>query len=169
MRPLARELVVKDQNKIAVVKCEETWYDENEWEVYLPSDGYQLSLATQEIDQNNTTTPAPSKSVPLPAGRFRLALTQESHNGGWQVRVTKDGEELIAVDEPLAWYPSAGSVGGGNYTTSQQFKPTEDVLLFHRRFSKIVQTGTNTTTSQTPKTPSEGVALWIEPVAEPKK
>src|SRR5690349_19745637 len=53
MRPLARELVVKDESKIAVVKCEETWYDENEWLIYLPSDNYQLSLATQQIDQHD--------------------------------------------------------------------------------------------------------------------
>ena len=167
MRPLARELVVKDEDKIAVVKCEETWYDENEWLIYLPSDRYQLSLATQQIDQNQTV-PDPAKSVRLPAGQFRLALMQEKHNGGWRVRVTKDGQDLLTIDEPKEWYPSTGSVGGGHYSTTEQIGPPEHVVLFHRRFTRQVTIGPGTTSSQVPKEPSEGVALWIDPLEKAK-
>lgn len=161
MRPLARELLVKDQTKIAVVKSEETWYDENEWLIYLPSDNYQLSLATQQIDQDKV--PDQAKTVRLPAGKFRLALTQEKHNGGWRVRVTMDDEELLSIDEPQSWYPGTGSSGGGSYSTSQQIGPPEHVVLFHRRFTRQKVIGPGTTTSQLPMGPSEGVALWIDP------
>lgn len=166
MRPLARELAVKDPNKIAVVKCEETWYDENEWNIYLPSDNYQLSLATQQIDQDQV--PEPGKTVRLPAGKFRLALTQEKHNGGWRVCVKKDGEELLCIDEPQTWYPGSGSSGGGSYSTSQQISPPEHVVLFHRRFTHPKVIGPGTSTSQLPTGPSEGIALWIDPIEKAK-
>ena len=157
IRPLLnRELQVKDESQIAIVNSEETWYDDNEWQVYLPSSGYQLSLATQQIDLKNT--PAAGQTAPLPAGRFRLKLTQEQHDGGWRVMVTKDGEELLKIDEPLAFRPDRLTIGGTHFTTSRQFKPSETVVLFRRPSLR---------NSLSPTKPSEGLLLWIEPVTAP--
>ena len=72
--PLVHELVIDDPAKIAVVKLEEYWYDENRWEVYLPPGDYRLCLATRGVD--NQGFPTAMKSVPLAAGRHVLSLEQ---------------------------------------------------------------------------------------------
>src|SRR5262245_15397493 len=36
MRPMAHELVIADPDRIAVVRREELWFDENQWDVHLP-------------------------------------------------------------------------------------------------------------------------------------
>jgi hypothetical protein len=158
MRPLARELVIKDPAKIAVVKREELWYDDNEWDIYLPEADFQLSLATREVDRQGLAPPA--KTVFLPSGKFSLTFLQEKHEAGWRVRVIKDGEELIAVEEPQEWYPAHGSTGGGQFSLGEQRIATEPVVLFRRRFTRPV----SPTSSQVPTGPCEGVLLWIEPV-----
>jgi len=156
MRPIARELSIKDPAKIAVVKCEELWYDENEWDVYLPEGKFELKVATQEIDDRNQ--PAEYKSVFLPSGQFRLAITQQKTDTGWRVSVTKDDQEILTADEPPEWYPASGSSGGGNFSVSETLEETTPVVLFRRRFTRPL----NKTSNQVPKDPCEGVLLWIE-------
>lgn len=160
MRPLARELVIQDPLKIAVVKCEELWYDENEWEVYLPEGNYVLAVATQGIDGQGT--PLVNQSASLTGGRFRLALTQQRTDRGWRVSVTKDGSELLVAEESTSWHPGHGSVGGGQFATSAQADSASKVELFRRRFTRPVPGKNNTTSYQTPAGPCEGVMLWIE-------
>lgn len=159
MRPLARELTITDPEKIAVVKCEELWYDDNEWEIYLPDGEYRLALATREVGQQDVVLP-PYQSAPLPAGKFRLSLLQEKTATGWRVDVLKDGALLLTAEEPAEWYPAHGSSGGGQFSLAEQLPPNFPVVLFRRRFSRPV----SATTSQTPAGPCEGVLLWIEPV-----
>lgn len=157
IRPLDRELRVKDESQITILKSADTWYEDNEWQVYLPSSGYQLSLATEQIDHKNTPTAA--QTAPLPAGLFRLTLTQEKHDGVWHVKVTKDGAELLKIDGPFAWTTSRGAIGASHYTTPTQFKPAEKVVLFRRPSAR---------NSLTPTKPSEGLLLWIEPIPPTK-
>ena len=157
MRPLARELRIEDPEQIAVVKCQELWYDDNEWEIYLPEGKFQLSLATHEVDAEGVA--APVKTVPLPVGKFRLSVVQEKLDAGWRVRVLRDGEELFVVDEPSEWYPGHGSAGGGQFTLAEQLRPDSPVVLFRRRFTRPI----SATSSQVPTGPCEGVLLWIEP------
>ena len=52
MRNLARELIVDDPGKIAVVKQLETGWEENRWEIHLPDGEYAIRLATREIDRD---------------------------------------------------------------------------------------------------------------------
>jgi len=156
MRPLARELIINDPAQIAVVRCEEHWYDDNEWEVYLPEGDFRLALATRDIAQQDLAPPV--KSVNLPSGKFRLSIAQEKTASGWKVQVLRDGQEILAAEEPAEWYPAQGSSGGGHYDTIAQFPTTEAVVLFRRRFSRPI----NANSSQTPSVPCEGVLLWIE-------
>src|SRR5215468_248973 len=44
MVPLAHELIIDDPKKIAVVRMEEYWYDENRWDLYLPEGRYRLCV-----------------------------------------------------------------------------------------------------------------------------
>jgi hypothetical protein len=159
MRPLARELIITDRNKIAVVKLEEHWYDANEWRIYLPPGEYQLRLATQLIPSQGF--PEPQQTVRLSGGEFELSLLQKKQGEGHRVQILKDNAVFMTADEPLSWDPGSGSSGGGHFTNSEQLKPSEPVVLFRRRFSQPVG---NTGSSTTPQEPCAGVMLWIEPV-----
>ena len=165
LRPMARELVIDDPSRIAVVKMEELWYDENQWEIYLPPGQYRLCIATHEIDQDGFGPVV--KSGLIGGGRHRLALEQREVKSGWRVVVTSDGAELLAVEELKEWDEGSGSTGGGEYSISTQPPASQPVVLFRRRFSKRVLNG-NGSQSSTPQGPTEGLMLWIERVAGSK-
>src|SRR5687767_2789880 len=98
MRPLTRELIVDDENAIAVVKMEELWYDENRWEIHLPSGQYRLFLATRDIAEQGMA-PAAKKSKLVSGGKHQLALEQREEKGVRQVKVTWDGVILLTAEE----------------------------------------------------------------------
>jgi hypothetical protein len=50
MRPMARELIVDDPTRIAVVRKDELWYDDNRWEISLPEGEYRVGVATRDVD-----------------------------------------------------------------------------------------------------------------------
>jgi hypothetical protein len=159
MVPLAHELSIEDAQKIAVVKLEEDWYDENRWEIYLPDGRYRLCLATHGIDDEGLVPAV--KSTPIEAGRHLLALEQRRDNDVWRVTVLGDGQGLLAVEEPKDWDPGSGSSGGGQYSLSEQLSPDQPTVLFRRRFMRADGKGQRTT----PSGPAEGVLLWIERTA----
>jgi hypothetical protein len=160
MVPLAHELVIEDARKIAVVKLEEYWYDENRWEIYLPEGRYRLCIATHGIDDNGLAPVV--KSTTIEAGRHVLALEQRRDNDVWRVTALWDGMERIAVEEPKDWDPGTGSMGGGQYALSEQLPPDQPAVLFRRRFMRADGKGRTTT----PSGPTEGLLLWIERTAE---
>lgn len=156
MRPLARELSVEDEARIAVVKLEPYWYDENRWALYLPKGRYRLCLATREIDETGL---APIVgSVPLSPGRHVLTLEHDRSDDGWRVAVNGDGMPVLTAEEPKAWYPARGSSGGSEFDRSEQVPPDKPVVLFRRRFTQPGAAGT----SRTPKGPTDGIMVWIE-------
>ena len=161
MTPLAHELIVDDAGKIAVVKLEDFWYDENRWDLYLPERRYRLCLATREID--DTGFPAAARSAPIAAGRHQLALEQEKEKDVWRIAVTCDGAALFSVEEPKGWNSDRGSMGGGQFALSEQPPPDQPVVLFRRRFTRSDDKGS----MSVPTTPSEGILIWIEPVSGP--
>lgn len=161
LSPLARELVVDDPGKIAVVKREERWYDENRWDVHLPAGRrYQLHLATREIAEGGF--PPSAASAPLPSGRHVVTVDQVRDGGNWRVEAGCDGTRLLSVKEPKEWDPGSGSTGGGHYPVSQQFVPERPVILFQRRF---MGPRDKQGRAATPQGPTAGVMLWIEPEA----
>lgn len=159
-RPLLRELVIKDEQKIAVIKQEEYWYDENQWDVYLPAGNYDLCLQTRQVGE--TRLPATAQRFQLAPGTHRIALDQQSDQGTWRTVVSVDGEKAIEVEEPMEWYASTGSTGGGHFSSGGESEADEAVILFRRRFNKA--TGANQ--FEVPAGPTDGVVLWIEPAAK---
>ena len=122
MRPLARELMIDDPDRIAVVKQDERWYDQNDWKLYLPAGSYRLCLATKEVSNDGLATV--NKSVALASGTRELAIEQQQANDkSWRIIVTVDGEEVLRADEPAAWNAGQGSTGGGGFSSSTQIAP----------------------------------------------
>jgi len=161
MRPLARELVIEDPSKIAGVKREELWFDDNRWDIHLPAGQYRLCMATREIDQTGF---APvGKSERIEAGRHGLELKPQQTGTGWQINVIQDGANRLSLEETKDWDPKSNSSGGGQYSLSTQLPADEPVVLFRRRFMRPV--GTSKTLTAAPSVPCEGILLWIEPVS----
>jgi hypothetical protein len=158
LRPLARELVVDDDTRIAIVKLEEMWYDENRWEVYLPAGQYRLCVATREIDQRGLAPVV--KSAPLGAGRHSISIEQQSSGTDWRVVATWDAAGKLTVDEPKEWDAGLGATTSVEFSQSTQVAPDQPVVLFRRIFSRTTGPGQ----SSTPSGPAEGILLWIEPV-----
>lgn len=158
MQPLAHELIVNDTSKIAVVKLEEYWFDENQWDLYLPDGRYRVCLATRDIDSDGLAPVV--QSAPLKAGRRRLTLEQPLEKNVCRVAVTCDGKPLFAAEEPKEWEPGTGSQGGGQYPQSESLDASQPVILYRRRFFGPRDAKGRSTV---PPHPSEGIMLWIEP------
>jgi hypothetical protein len=158
MRPLARELIIKDRDKIAVVKVEEEWYDANEWRVYLPPGEYRLRMATEEIPAQGI--PKHEQESILVAGESDLSLLQQKQATGYHTQVLLNDDAVLTVEKDLSWQPGGGSSGGGNFSSSEQLDPKEPVVLFRRRFNQPV----SPMSSATPDGPCTGLMLWIERV-----
>jgi hypothetical protein len=154
--PLSHELIVNDPAQIAIVKCEEKWFDENHWEIHLPQGRYRLCLATRAIDDDGL---APvGKSVPIPSGRHDVSVEQWRNEDGWRVIVYWDGSELMALEEPKEWNPGFGSTGGGRYSLSEQIPSDQPAILFRRRFARAANTGG----PNPPMGRVDGLLMWIE-------
>ena len=162
MVPLAHELIVDDPKRIAVVKLDEHWFDENRWEIYLPDGQYRLSLATRGISDAGLASVA--KSTPIASGRHHLALEQRLDKDFWRISALWDGTELIAVDEPKVWNAGSGWIGGGEYSLSEQLPPDKPAVLYRRRF--MGPSGNGQATSANAST--EGILIWIERTAGTK-
>lgn len=158
MQPLAHELIVDDAGKIAVVKLEEHWFDENQWDLYLPPGSYRVCLATREIDTDGMAPVV--KSAPLKPGRRRLTLERPPGQDACRVVVTCDGKPLLAVEEPKEWDPVSGSQGGGQYSQGESLAANTPVVLFRRRFFTPRDANGRSTV---PPHPSDGILLWVEP------
>jgi len=159
MQSLAHELLIEDEKKVAVVQADPEWYDQNEWKIYLPKGEYQLCLATRGIEDKGF--PAKKESTRLAAGEHYLALEQPHDDTTCRVVIKDRGEAVLTAEEPKEWNPRSGSMGGGQYSQSEQLAANEPVVLFRRRF--MGPRGAKGMTS-VPKGPTEGILLWIEPV-----
>ena len=158
LRPLARALSIADPRQVAVVKRDELWYDEHQWDVDLPPG----STYRRAIDA--TGTPPPSRAVPLAAGRHLVAIEQtRDRSKQWHPVVSTDGKPTIQGAEPPDWTEGTGSTGGGSVPVSQQIPVGQPAAPFRRRCTVRVGHGPSTV----PTTPCAGVLLWIDVEAPP--
>lgn len=162
IRPLAHELLVEDEKKIAIVKLAEKWMDENQWDLHLPAREYRLCIATRGIDREGF--PASEASAPLKSGRHRLVLLQGRDQSAHRISVVCDGTPIVTVDEPIGRNQWMGSEGGGQFSTIEQLAADKPIVLYRKRFMK--PTGKKGF-SQTPTGPTEGIMVWIEPLPRP--
>ena len=69
LRSMGRMLEVDDPARIAVVKKQDQWMDEDRWDLYLPPGEYRICMATREL--GHTGIPPAMKSAPIRPGRLR--------------------------------------------------------------------------------------------------
>ena len=168
LQQMARELIVDDEGQIAVVMLPQMWYDESRWEIYLPEGQYVMRLATRQIDDQLVTLvlgrdkevfPPAVGQTPVSGGRHRIELMRSEDGSGREITVLVDDRPVIEAEESADWWPGHGSTGGSQFSSCAQRSAHEPLVLFRRRFSRQLKGGR----CVTPKGPTEGLMLWIEP------
>jgi hypothetical protein len=179
MRPFARELVVTDETKAAVVKLEELWPDDDHWDVYLPPGQYRLCLATRGIGHNGVAPVVASQ--PVEPGRHTIGLALRKGKSGWHVEASCDGATLLTADETLKWNPTKCFSEDGDFAISTML-PASELIILQGGLFHDVQPGPASepihfmgagplglaggdVLSINPSGPAEGIRLWIEPKA----
>ncbi len=167
LREVARELIVADPERYAVVQHHQNWMVDFRWRVHLPQGRpYTLSLETHKISPNNSGSfsgsvssgPA-AETCEIDPGEHELELQKNRREDqSWQVLVLVDGEVVMEKTLPEEWEPSMGSAGGSRVSGSVQQDIEQPLILFHRRFVIIDDKGIR----RTPSYPSNGIALWID-------
>jgi hypothetical protein len=156
MHKIVRDLVINDDQKIAVVSLEESWYDQDNWDIYLPHREYRLCLATRGITQDGS--PREYKSRPIKPGRHRITLKKIVTAQSWSVTVLTDDSEFLTVNEPGGWGDATGWAGfGDQFSKSEQLSPDEPVCLFRRQYIKELPASSGE--------PTNGIQLWLEPLS----
>ena len=179
MRPFARELVVADETKAAVVKLEELWPDDDHWDVYLPPGQYRLCLATRGIGHNGVAPMVASQ--PVEPGRHTIGLAVRKEKSGWHVEASCDGARLLTADETLEWNPDKCFWEQGDFAKSTTLPASELIVLQGGVFMEVqagpasepiifmVQGPLSLRSGDylaiNPSGPPEGIRLWIEPEA----
>lgn len=159
LRPLARALVIDDPEKIAVVKLQELWMEDNRWDLHLPAGrSYRLCLATRGITAQGLA-PAVARGR-LAAGRQRLALERTQAGDTWRIVVNSDERPLLSAREPKDW-DTGSSSSSLEYTESTQLAADRPVVLLRTRFARRTAGGVMSTSNN--NAPSDGILLWIEP------
>lgn len=158
LRPLARALVIDDPKKIAVVKLQELWMDDNRWDLHLPAGrSYRLCLATRGIPAQGLA-PAGASSR-LAAGRQRLAVERTRTGDTWRIVVNSDERPLLTVKEPRDW-DTGSSSSTVEFTESTQLAADRPIVLLRTSFARRTAGGVMSTSTN--NAPSDGILLWIE-------
>ncbi len=168
LREVARELIVADPERYAVVQHHQMSMADFRWRIHLPQGRpYKLALATHNISPNNSGSlssgsvssgPA-AATCEISSGEHELELQKNRREDqSWQVLVLVDGEVVMEKTLPEEWEPSMGSAGGSWVSGSVQQDVEQPLVLFRRRFVIIDNTGIR----RTPRYPSNGIALWID-------
>jgi hypothetical protein len=156
LEQMARELIVEDEEQIAVVMLPQMWYDESRWDIYLPEGKYVMRLATRRIGEKGL---APAvRQTPIRGGRHRVELMRSDDGAGREITVLVDDRPVIEAEEGASWDPRGHSGGGSEFGKCVQRPADEPLVLFRRRFHRRSKGGG----SVAPKGPTKGLMLWIE-------
>lgn len=168
LQMLARELVVADFTQFAAIKLEETWHDENVWDLHVPqrSQGpYRLCLATRDIATRDIATSSEGRAdgpvmaeTLLPAGRHRVRIEPMRVGDVWRIDVQVDDHVVLSYDETAEWSGS-GALTYGAFSVTSQAPPDRPFVLLHRRHYERRPDGS----SRVPEGPGHGMLLWIDP------
>ncbi|MGN6544691.1 MAG: hypothetical protein ACTHK7_06560 [Aureliella sp.] len=162
MRSLARELVIKDREHIAIIQQHAELYDQQVWHVYIPSDSLGLHLVTRNIPPLNREVVDKHAGLiataPLSAGRHKIELRSERGGKEWVTQVLVDDQPAVTVRDPEEWNAGRGSSGGGHFAQQADLPADEPAVLFSRVF--MVPEGK--LTAKLPAGPGNGIVLWID-------
>ncbi|MEQ1825704.1 MAG: hypothetical protein ABL921_07145 [Pirellula sp.] len=157
LRNMARELVIEDPSKIAVVALNYNLDVQECWRVYIPCGGFELRLATHGIGVNG---PADDySSVPLPTGEYEIGVTEIEDGQNFRIVALRDGSTFLET-QPLSWRNPGSSSSTGHAGTSQQHDGSQPVELLRKRY--MVQDPAMPNTWRPPLGPAYGVQLWIQ-------
>ena len=157
MRSVARELIIDDPTKIAVVRKLEEWSSDNRWEVYLPDGEYAMRLATRKIDPKGFSPV--SGETRVRSGKHLVELQQSKGADKHTISILLDGQAAIEVEESRGWNPRLGATGYVLLAECVQLPPGKPLVLRRQRFRSA---------SGTPNAPCAGLLLWIERLVEAK-
>ena len=157
LKRVARELIVEDEEQIAVVRLPQMWYDEMRWEMYLPEGEYVMRLATRRIGEQGL--PPAVGQTPVSGGRHRIELMRSNDGSGQEITILFDDRPVIEAEERPDWNPGSGFISGTAIGPCVQFPAQEPLVLSRWRFLQRSKGGR----SVAPKGPTKGLMLWIEP------
>lgn len=159
LAPLASELLIDDSSRIAVVKPDQPWEDDDLWDLYLPRGEYRICIATRGI-LNEGPLPAAVKTAPIPSGRRSIRLDSVQTKTGWRIVAAWNGGS-VSVDESNDWKKTSGSSSEGSLSSASSQQAADQPLeLIRKRFMST----RNGVSFDWFKAPADGIALWIEPV-----
>jgi len=154
---VACELEIDDPKRFAVVSRLPQWHDEAIWDVYLPEGrSLELCLAMDKVSSDNSF-PEPLHRVSIDSGVRKIEFKYARQEKLSIARLLVDDAVVIEESRPKDWEPRSGSSGGGQSFQSQQHDPDEPLVLRRRFMTRNASGG-----SSTPKSPSQGVLIWIE-------
>jgi hypothetical protein len=164
-----RRLRVDNPAQVVAVPQHALWMDDSRWLVHVPRGAYELALATHQIPPNVTDdqVSVPALRAVTVSGDFELAFTLTREDGGWRIRVTRDGQPLLDHLEPAEWNADRGWGSSRSGSASGGRPDVTSIILLHRVFS--VPVAGSPGLFQTPDRPDNGILLWIrrKPAAAP--
>lgn len=161
---LSRTLAVTDFTQFAAIKLEETWHDEQAWDLHVPErpqGPYRLCLATRNITtsrEGRADGPVVAEAL-LSAGRRRLRLEPIRVGDAWRIDVQVDDHVVLSWDETAEWSGTGGSTTFGTFTVTSQAPADRAFVLLHRRHFEKRPDGS----ASVPDGPGHGLLLWIDP------
>ncbi len=90
-RSLVRELVIHDRTRLAVIRQDEHFFDENKWQVYVPESGCTIHLVTTALGREPVTSGPSEASAKLEYGVHTVELKVEELSDKWLVTVGRFG------------------------------------------------------------------------------
>jgi hypothetical protein len=163
LRELSRDLVIDNPSQFAIVALDSELDASEAWECYVPDNGYELCLATRDIDLAGY--PAEHQSVPIPAGRYLIAVKEQTKPAkapdakeAILITVQRDRQLILEKSEAADWLTTSSSNATGQGSLSQQYDGKTPIDLLRKR----IQVRTSPTTAAPPTGPSNGVLLWIQ-------